>query len=132
VNQGRIRVGAEQAIQVDLRSVGAVAGVGCGVLRFDLEVTTRTEAVDGAMLSVRGVAEVKIGGIWKRLAAAEAQGSEIVLGSRGDQRHCTLVAQVADRQLQLVEEGRTGDLQLRPWLSGWGSSPLAWCVTAIA
>jgi hypothetical protein len=122
VNETWLNLGTQSSgARLVIKRVNGARGIGHARLLFNAEVTNRDASLAGLPLSFRGRVDVLgVGGADTavHLASLAAFDREPVLGSPGVEDSFTLVADLDDRQLQIIEEHRIDALRLRLWLPG--------------
>jgi hypothetical protein len=102
-----------------VKSVGGRQAIGHAQLHFNLEVVAKDDATRGCPLLFHGRLELLAQGDapWPLVSLAVLDRSPILRG-HGNEVPFTLTADIDDRQLQLIEDNRAGDLRLRLSLPG--------------
>src|SRR5262249_40652328 len=86
---------------------------------FNIEVTARDDASRDCPLWFHGRIELLAkGDVALPLARLAVYEQMPILRGRGDETTFMLTADIDDRQLQIIEDNRIGDLRLRGWLPG--------------
>src|SRR2546430_5486779 len=110
------QVGGAKAV---IKTVSGRPGVGLAQLVFTMEITTKDDASRDCPLWFHGRVEfLATGEVSLPLARLALYDQVPILRGRGDETMFTLTADIDDRQLQVIEDNRAGDLRLRIWLPG--------------
>ncbi|MFD7379888.1 hypothetical protein [Streptomyces mirabilis] len=120
MNEAWVNIGwANNAVRLDLKKVQGSSGLGVMQLRFHVEASCRDEAAAQKPLWFEGgVFAEGLGtssGYVRRLAVED---SPVTLHSLAATTNFVLVADVDHRQLQVIEEHRTGGMKFRLQLTG--------------
>src|SRR5258708_10815542 len=116
-------VGATQsAVRVVLKNINVWRGLGVARFMFTFEINSKAQAVAGSPLWLGGRVEVleRHGRVRPYLAAFQPQAQPLSLPQLGVDHTFQLTLDVRDRQLQLIEENRSGGgVQVDIYLSGY-------------
>src|SRR5258708_1395254 len=116
-------VGATQsAVRVVLKNINVWRGLGVARFMFTFEINSKQQAVAGCPLGLGGRVEVleRHGRVRPYLAAFQPQAQPLSLPQLGVDHTFQLTLDVRDRQLQLIEENRSGGgVQFDIYLSGY-------------
>jgi hypothetical protein len=110
------------AVRAVLKNINVRRGLEVGRWMFTFELTTKQQPAAGSPLWLGGRLEVQQepGRVTPYLGTFLPQLQPVVLSALGSEQTLQLTLQVSQRQLQLIEEGRTGDdLRLDIYLSGY-------------
>ncbi|MEU3105300.1 hypothetical protein [Streptomyces griseoflavus] len=120
MNEAWINMGwANNAVRLDLKKVQGSSGLGVMQLRFHVEASCRDEVAAQKPLLLEGRLYAEglgsTSGYVRRLAVED---SPVTLHSLAATTSFVLVADVDHRQLQVIEEHRTGGMKFRLQLTG--------------
>lgn len=116
-----LQVGSTPSVKVVIKNISPYRGVGLTRLLFTFEITTKQQAVVGYALWLTGRVELLNLPTQTRpyLASFLPQPQSLALPLLGIDHTLQLTVEITERQLQLIEEGRTGGVQLYICLSGY-------------
>ncbi|WP_433609560.1 hypothetical protein ACQP2P_38660 [Dactylosporangium sp. CA-139114] len=121
MNETWINIGSRAAVRLEIKQIGGQRGVGVVRLILGVELTNRGAEAERMRLSLRGRIEmlnVEGEGLAAHLADLVPFDRDADLAAIGSWDMISLAATIDDRQLQLIEEYRSGGLHLRISLAG--------------
>jgi hypothetical protein len=122
VNETWLNIGAQNGVKLAVRSIRGMPGVGHVRLFLDVEAATRDNTAagcplffDNSYVEVLGIEGPEVA---SHLAPLRVSGQTPTVRPLGVDERFTVVADVDHRQLQVIEQHRTGPLRLRLWFCG--------------
>lgn len=115
-----LAIGSAHAVRVVLRDINIWPGVGTSRVMCTFELATKQGSVVGYQAWLTGRVELEVqNGRRLHLAPFQPQSQPLPLPALGVDHTLQLTLDVTERQLQLIEEVRTGGVQLSISLSGY-------------
>ena len=119
MSEAWLNLGAQSSCaKVVVKSVSGRRGLGHAQLTFNMEVTAKDEIARDCPLWFHGRVELLAGDVGLPLTSLSVMDHPPILRGYGNEVQFTVTADVDDRQVQLIEDNRAGDLRLRIWLPG--------------
>lgn len=114
-----ITLSGQSALHLELESIGAMRGVGLSQLRFTIDAISKHAIADNAPLWLSGALRIEnLGTKSGYLSALRLDNEPVHLPSERGSNTLSLLADVSNAQLQIIEDNRVGGVKFALDLAG--------------